>query len=330
MTDRQAMLDAHVRFELDRWTGEGLRAMLAEEVEALFTWLGATRLNEFVSSAQLLAWVRQALVEPPVTPETVASLRESVHVAYEFLQEDVTPLGALLPRPLFDQIVAGASGMEGLRHEITHQIVNSSVYTMLISNVLYHGIKGFVLTENRLAQKIPGATSLLKLGQSALNAASPQTEKQIDSQLIRFIHDNIQETLRESERFLNGKLDEEELRKVADEVWATNAPAPVAQFAGHVHGGAIDAFVALAVDGWLHLRATPFFADLLEQIVHNLYLQHGKKPLATLLAELGITQEAAVAAVYPLAAAWAEQALRDGYLEARIRSRLAAFYASYL
>jgi hypothetical protein len=98
----------------------------------------------------------------------------------------------------------------------------------------------------------------------------------------------------------------------------------------HVHGGAIDAFVALAVDGWLHLRATPFFADLLEQIVHNLYLQHGKKPLATLLAELGITQEAAVAAVYPLAAAWAEQALRDGYLEARIRSRLAAFYASYL
>jgi hypothetical protein len=52
----------------------------------------------------------------------VASLRESVHVAYEFLQEDVTPLGALLPRPLFDQIVAGASGMEGLRHEITHQI----------------------------------------------------------------------------------------------------------------------------------------------------------------------------------------------------------------
>jgi hypothetical protein len=329
MTDRQAMLDAHVRFELDRWTGEGLRAMLAEEVEALFTWLGATRLNEFVSSAQLLAWVRQALVEPPVTPETLASLRESVHVAYEFLQEDVTPLGALLPRPLFDQIVAGASGMEGLRHEITHQIVNSSVYTMLISNVLYHGIKGFVLTENRLAQKIPGATSLLKFGQSALNAASPQTEKQIDSQLIRFIHDNIQETLRESERFLNGKLDEEELRKVADEVWATNAPAPVAQFAGHVHGGAIDAFVALAVDGWLHLRATPFFADLLEQIVHNLYLQHGKKPLATLLAELGITQEAAVAAVYPLAAAWAEQALRDGYLEARIRSRLAAFYASY-
>ena len=329
MTERQAMLEAHVRFELDRWTGEGLRAMLAEEVEAIFTWLGAARLGEFVSSAQLLAWVQQALTAAPITPETVASLRESVHVAHEFLQEDATPLGALLPRALFDRIVAGASGMEGLRREITHQVVNSSVYAMLISNVLYHGIKGFVLTENRFAQKIPGATSLLKFGQSALNAASPQAEKQIDSQLIRFIHENIQETLRESERFLNGKLDEEELRKVADEVWATNAPAPVAQFAGHVHGDAVDAAVILAVDFWLHLRATPFFADLLEQIVHNLYLQHGKKPLVTLLAEVGITQATAVAAVYPLAAAWAEQALRDGYLEARIRSRLTAFYASY-
>ena len=329
MTERQAMLEAHVRFELDRWTGEGLRAMLAEEVEAIFTWLGAARLGEFVSSAQLLAWVQQALTAAPITPETVASLRESVHVAHEFLQEDATPLGALLPRALFDRIVAGASGMEGLRREITHQVVNSSVYAMLISNVLYHGIKGFVLTENRFAQKIPGATSLLKFGQSALNAASPQAEKQIDSQLIRFIHDNIQETLRESERFLNGKLDEEELRKVAEEIWAANAPAPVARFAGHVPGDAVDAFFALAVDFWLHLRATPFFADLLEQIVHNLYLQHGKKPLVTLLAEVGITQATAVAAVYPLAAAWAEQALRDGYLEARIRSRLTAFYASY-
>jgi len=329
MTDRQAMLDAHVRFELERWVGNGLRAALEEEASAIFAWMGGVRVHDVVSSAQLLAWVRQAVVESPVTPETVASLRESVHVAHEFLQEDATPLGALLPRSLFDQIVAGASGMEGLRREITHQVVNSTVYTMLISNVLYHGIKGFVMTENGFAQKIPGATSLLKFGQSALNAASPQAEKQIDSQLIRFIHDNIQETLRESERFLNGKLDEKELRKVADEVWATNAPAPVSHFAAHVHGDAVDAFVALAVDFWLHLRATPFFADLLEQIVHNLYLQHGKKPLAALLTELGITQEAAVAAVYPKAVAWAEQALRDGYLEARIRSRLAAFYASY-
>ncbi len=329
MTDRQAMLDAHVRFELERWTGEGLRAMLAEEVEAIFTWLGATRLNEVVSSAQLLAWVRQALTAAPITPETVASLRESVHVAHEFLQEDATPLGALLPRSLFDRIVAGASGTEGLRHEITHQVVNSTVYTMLISNVLYHGIKGFVLTENGFAQKIPGASSLLRFGQHALNAASPQAEKQIDSQLIRFIHDNIQETIRESERFLNGKLDEEELRKVADEVWATNAPAPVSHFAGYVRGDAVDASVALIVDFWLHLRATPFFADLLEQIVHNLYLQHGKKSVAALLKEVGITQEAAVAAVYPLAAAWAEQALEDGLLEERIRRRLGAFYASY-
>jgi hypothetical protein len=329
MTDFQAMLDAHVRFELARWTDENLRAMLAEEVEALFTWLGATRLKDVVSPAQMLAWVQQALTAAPITPEMVASLRESVHVAHEFLQEDATPLGALLSRPLFDRIVTGASGMEGLRREITHQVVNSTVYTMLISNVLYHGIKGFVMTENGFAQKIPGASSLLKFGQSALNAASPQAEKQIDSQLIRFIHDNIQETLRESERFLNGKLDEKELRKVADEVWTTNAPAPVSHFAAHVHGDAVDAFVALAVDFWLHLRATPFFADLLEQIVHNLYLQHGKKPLAALLAELGLTQEAAVAAVYPIAAAWAEQGLRDGYLEARVRSRLAAFYASY-
>jgi hypothetical protein len=95
-------------------------------------------------------------------------------------------------------------------------------------------------------------------------------EKKIDSQLVRFIHDNLQETVRESERFLNGKLDEEELRKVADEVWATNAQAPVAKIRGPCAGRRIDEFVDIAVDSGCTLRTTPFFADLVEQVVHNL------------------------------------------------------------
>ncbi|MBP6440919.1 MAG: hypothetical protein KA259_04865, partial [Caldilineaceae bacterium] len=143
------------------------------------------------------------------------------------------------------------------------------------------------------------------------------------------IHDNIQETIRESENFLNGKLDSEEMRKVADEVWATNAPSPVSQFAGHVHAGSIDASVATAVDFWRHFRATPFFLELVEQIVHNLMLQHGKKPVGALLAEIGLTQEAVVQQLYPLAAGFAEKAASDGYLEERIRHRLGAFYASF-
>ena len=277
--DRQAMLDAHVQFELQRLQGEHLRTLLEEEVAALYGWLGATRLDHLVSAAQLLGWARQALVEAPISAATVASLTESAHVAFEFLQEDATPMEKLVPRPIFDRVIAGAVGQEALRREVTHQVVNSSVYTMLISNVLYHGIKGFVLTENGFAQKIPGASSLLKFGQNALNAASPQAEKQIDSQLIRFIHDNIQETIRESENFLNGKLDSEAMRKVADEVWATNAPSPVSTFAGHVHAGSIDESVAIAVDFWRHFRETPFFLELVEQIVHNLMLQHGKKPI---------------------------------------------------
>jgi hypothetical protein len=329
MTDRQAMLEAHVQFEMARWVGDNLHTTLETETGALFDWLGTVRLHEVVSAAELHAWMRRVLVETPLTAATGASLKESVLVAYEFLQEDATPLKALLPRPLFDRVVAHASQLDGLRREITHQVVTSSVYTLLISNVLYHGIKGFVLTENALTQKIPGAASLLKFGQNAMSAASPQMERKIDAQLVHFIHDNLQETIRESERFLNDALDEGELHKVADEIWATNAPAPVSKFAGHLHGAAFDAFVDIAVDFWLHLRTTPFFADLLAQIVHNLYLQHGKKPIAALLTEVGITPAAAVAAIHPLAAAWIARTLEDGYLEARIRQRLGAFYASY-
>lgn len=326
MSDKQASLDAHVAFELRRWQGEALRNMVTEEVEAIYAWLTTVRLNELVQPTAVAALIHRIVIELPISPEIIDSIRESVQVLFELLREDATPIEAIAPRPLYDRVAERIIGMEALRREVTHQVVTSPLYTTLLSNVLYQGIKGYVLSDNALSRKIPGASSLLKFGQNALSSAAPQLEKAIDRQLTAFIHDNLQEIVAESERFLNNALNEKALREVADDLWTTNAQSTMAELTGYTDAVLIDDVVALVRDFWLHFRQTPLFLEIIEQLVRNIFLRHGKKPVATLLAELGVTPALVADEVYAFAAPAVSSALQRGYLEQRIRARLSAFY----
>lgn len=326
MSDKQALLDAHVAFELRRWQGEALRDMVTEEVEAIYAWLTTVRLNELVQPTAVAALIHRIVIELPISPEIIDSIRESVQVLFELLREDATPIEAIALRPLYDRVAERIIGMEALRREVTHQVVTSPLYTTLLSNVLYQGIKGYVLSDNALSRKIPGASSLLKFGQNALSSAAPQLEKAIDRQLTAFIHDNLQEIVAESERFLNNALNEKALREVADDLWTTNAQSTMAELTGYTDAVLIDDAVALVRDFWLHFRQTPLFLEIVEQLVRNIFLRHGKKPVATLLTELGVTPALVADEAYAFAAPAVSSALQRGYLEQRIRARLSAFY----
>ena len=341
------LLEAHVRFELERLRGEKLPATLAEEVADVFAWLGHVRLHEVVSADQVVDWIGRNVIERPISPELVDEIRENVLFVHEFLTNDDARVASLLPRGVFDQLVDNIIGLEDLRREIearrprttasggdlrreiTHQVISSSVYGVLISNVLYRGIKAFVLTENALAKNIPGASSLLRMGQNALNAGAPTLGRSIDKQLLAFISANVQETILESETFLNTTLDARLMRKWSEEVWAANAETEMAELAGYVDTGSLEAMVQIGLNFWLHFRATPLFAELMAGLVRNFFRVHGEKDVRAWLAAMGVTQAIVTHEVTLLAAPVVETALRSGYAEKRIRRRLDAFYRAY-
>ena len=303
------LLEAHVRFELERLRGEKLPATLAEEVEDVFAWLGHVRLHEVVSADQVVDWIGRNVIERPISPELVGEIRENVLFVHEFLKNDDAHVAALFPRGVFDQLVDNIIGLEDLRREITHQVISSSVYGVLISNVLYRGIKAFVLTENALAKNIPGASSLLRMGQNALNAGAPTLGRSIDKQLLAFISANVQETILESETFLNTTLDARLMRKWSEEVWAANAETEMAELAGYVDTGSLEAMVQIGLNFWLHFRATPLFAELMAGLVRNFFRVHGEKDVRAWLAAMGVTQAIVTHEVTLLAAPVVETAL---------------------
>jgi len=119
------------------------------------------------------------------------------------------------------------------------------------------------------------------------------------------------------------------MESVAGEVWASNVKKTISALSGGIDPAAAAEVVEVVKEFWLHFRATPFFLDLVEQIVRTFFLRNGKKSLRALLNEQGVTAETLADEIYSAAAPAVAAAHRHGALEASIRRRLAGFYDSY-
>ena len=329
MKDHSAMLEAHVQFEMQRLNADNLKGTLDEEIASIFGWLEQVKIQEVVHEAQVSDWITRNVVEMPLSAEVSDFITENVIIAFEFLQEDKTRVDEILPRQLFDQSAVSLMGLSALRREVIRQIVASSAYSMLITHVLYHGIKGFVLTENSFTKNVPGVSSLLRLGKQALNTAALKMEMNIDEQLIAFINGNIKETVSDSEKFLDEALDDKSMHQLADEIWAANASSEMSKVAGYFDSRAIQGVSEAVQAFWLHYRTTALFRELVEGVVHSFFRRYGRKSVGAFLATVGVTQAMIAQEVHTFAIPVMEKALASNYLEQSIRRRLGAFYAVY-
>jgi hypothetical protein len=329
MLAKDVLLAAHIEYEMQQYAPERLSAVIQEEVTALYKWLATVKVADLVQPPQLTAWLRRNVLERPLPLEAVGFIQENLVVALELAQDDQTPVPTILPKPAYDRAVAAIGEMGELRRQLIHEIVRSSVYSRLVANVLYFGIKTFLVTENGMTRAIPGASSLLRLSQNALNATVPQVEKNVDKQLIAFIDDNIQQTVAESEDFLDRTLDAELVRRMGDELWESLSSATLARLTRSLDQHAVVAGSDVVQEVWQHLRTTAVAEDILQSVVRSFFLRYGKQDVRTLLEQLDFDAETARQELLALAGPLVERARAGGYLEQRIRARLAPFYDQY-
>lgn len=324
----QRLLEAHVQHELARFRSKAFQQSIREEVAAVFQWLKKVKLREIVTADQISSLIARNVVELPISggiSELAVAMSQRVLAAPE---NDSTAIEDICPRPSFDAAVAKIGQLESVRQDLIHKLVSSSVYTEQISNALYTGIKEYLLTENVLAQKVPGLASLIKLGKFAVNKTMKPLEAAVEKTVKAYIEANLGNTIRRSEKSINEHFDEAHIVAIGDRVWEGIAATRLSGYFELLDGGDMDDFVAIGREFWLHFRETPYFRAIYTDLVQCFYEKYGNTALSRVAAEFGVTEKLVVNELAKTLAQGIETAAAGGFLEQRIRARLENFYQS--
>jgi len=158
-------------------------------------------------------------------------------------------------------------------------LVSSSIYTNQISSALYTGIKEYVLTENVLAQKVPGLASLIKLGTFAVNKTMKPLEAVVEKTIKAYIEANLGSTIRRSESSISEHFDEANIVELGDDVWASLAATRVPAYTQLIDGKDTADVVAIGRDFWLHFRKTAYFKAIYSDLVQAVFARYAAQPI---------------------------------------------------
>jgi hypothetical protein len=215
--------------------------------------------------------------------------------------------------------------MKELRERIVRELVANPVYSALASDVLYHGIRGYVWQTAVGSGK--GAKSLIKFSQSMLSKVPVGFEELVEANLRRYIQKSISTILSESEHFLL-QIDVEKLRDTLLDIWhqlKTHKASLAHQFVTSLD---VEEFLVMCYEFWREFRQTEYFNVLLDSGIDAFFNRYGDTTLDVLLEEVGIQRDMLVADavrfVPPILAMLKEKNL----LEPMIGQRLVGFYQS--
>jgi hypothetical protein len=325
---RAALLEAHVRYEVERWSGDGLTTAVREEADALYAWLASVRLEDIAPAEPVAATLARLVEQLPLTDETATVLTEVATTMLHALAGSDLRVRDLATREDVLGVAGAAARLDRLRAELIGALTASTAYRRLVAHVLYRGVKDYVLTENVLARRIPGASSLVRFGQRGLNTAAPGLEQAVDRQLAAFVEANIAETLRESRRYLEATLDAHMVRVLAEEAWGQLSPRRLSDLATLADDDDLERLGAELVVLAEHSLRSGRLTPILETALHDLLTRHADESPADLLADLGLGRDEVVEELTRLVEPLMEQPAVQRFVEERVRARLTAFYAS--
>ncbi len=327
MDQADKLLEAHIAFELKRWTSSKMTKELEPLLDGLWAWLENTHVSAMLEADTAVDTALRWL-DDWYLPDTLTVLVGSI--AKRLVQLPVnteTRIGDVVDDELYEAGVELIVDMDQLRENLIKQATESPLYAMLISNVLYSGIRDYLSSSSGAVQKVPGMGSLLSKGSAALNKRMPGLESAIEDRLRNFIRGNTEKSIRNSQQFLLDALGPEQIRELSDEIWrdAKDARLSVSDM---VSDEDIDRLASFGLQVWHELRQTEYIQELVREGIQGFYEVYGSQSLAELLKHLGLDRETLDTEIRTLAPDLLKHACDTGLLESALRLQLEPFYRS--
>lgn len=313
---RQAHVD-HARQRLqdkDYWQSQldsGVKRLGKTPVGAL---VDATALATVVDDWLARVNTVQGL-EPVVTQVADAVLEKAA--------EQPTTFGELLEEDHFEAVLAQALRLREPRERAIHACLNHPLVSDMVSEMLYTGIKNFLLEENALA-KLPGVSSMMKLGRKSVGRAMGGLEETIRE----YLRHNIRNTLKTGEQWLNRQLTDERIAELARDGYRRIAPMRPADLIKRLPDGVVaDSMphVAVIADQGARLE---YSRSLVNAGIHTAVTALLEKDLPALLKAMGTTPKQRAKALAPALAAGATVLDQGDLLAGAIDDAVGDFYTS--
>lgn len=318
-----ALLDAHVAFLIEQLTGDGFADLVEQEVDEILAHAAKLTINDAVSRQQIRDTAIKYAVDLELSgaiPELVGDVARRI---YDHPGHDEATLNDLLSDRQFREFVDKALEMKELRNTVIHEAVSNPVYEALVADITYQGILGYI-NENPVTRNVPGAQSMMKLGKSVMSKAGPGLEKNLKA----YIRKNLKPLLRESESFLQNRIDEKRIAEAAGEIWDDFKDKQVSVFRDYLDKRDVEEIFVIGYEYWKSLRKTDYYASWIDTGVDFFFEKYGDTSLTGMLDELAISREMIIDDVMRFAPGILQVLKDKGILEAALRRQLGRFYQS--
>ncbi|ROO23157.1 hypothetical protein [Salinisphaera orenii] len=324
----EALLDAHVAWVIARLQGDALQAELERRLDWLLADAARLRLGEVISVESVQRTAVDYAADMKVggaIPALVGDIAVAIH---EHPVHEQTTLVELLPDREFEELLDKLLEMQRLRDEVIHQSVSNPVFSDLVAQLLYSGLRGYVAESKLRAARVPGARTAMRIGRAVADRAPPQIGEALERGIRRYVERNTEAGMRASEAWLHDAFESDELRRAVLDFWDDHkhrSVASVRDLAGQLD---VQELFVIGYEYWQRLRRTPIYRRLIESGVEVFFETYRDATLTELLDDIGVTRDMMVRDGMRFLPQVVDALRERGMLAPAIRRQLEDFYRS--
>lgn len=322
----EQLLEAQVDHMVAQLTGASFKKLVKEEVDHFFKVAATIRLNEMVSADQIKTTARKYTVEMPISAAIPELMGEIADRIYNHPGHDNNSFADLVHDREVRDAVEVILEMGELRQRLMSEIGGSALTLNLISDMLYRGIRGFVMEGTNMAGNIPGASSMMKFGKSMMSKAAPGLEKTAETSIKKYISHNTRTIIRHTEKRLEKSIESGEFEKAVMEFWDEFKDQKIGELRRYMTRDELEDLLVTGLEIWQQVRQTRYFNALLDEGIQFFFDKYGDTPLDELIGEMGVTRKMIIDDANHYAPHIIKELKKRGILQDTLRRRLATFW----
>lgn len=323
-----ALLDAHVAFVIEQLGGKKLRPFVEELVDAALDEAGALPLEALVSRETVKAALRHYLVEFDLGERLPEVIRDLARALHDNPAHDRTRLGDLLSQARFEELLDQCLALRPMRRQVVEAVIGSPFYERMASDLLYNGIRDYLVRGAAVSSFIPGARSAMKLSRAVIGRATSGIEASLEEGIKKYLGSSVgRVSLKTAEPMLDGTHDPV-LREAAVESWRHFGKTRLGELRASLSSGDMEGIYLTLLACWKDLRTTPFVRTAIDDGVERYFAKYGTQTVNSLLDDCGIARSRIADEAQRFAPQLVQALHKARRLEPLVRGVLEPFYRS--